>query len=74
MAWFAAVRSPCRDRWLGQKAKGRFFTTIACTLFGLTVAHQLKAEDRAAMWEDLVFYNFVRGLVPSAGGRPSPDA
>ena len=61
-------------RWLGQKAKARFFTTIACALLGLTAAHQLKAEDRAAVWEDVVFYNFVQEFVPSAGGRPSPDA
>ncbi|MDW3688520.1 hypothetical protein RA280_43730 [Cupriavidus sp. CV2] len=61
-------------RWLGQKAKGRFFTTTACSLLGLSGAHLLNAEDRAALWEQVVFYNFVQEFLPSPGDRPSPEA
>jgi hypothetical protein len=66
--------TPETVRWLGQKAKGRFFTTTACSLLGLNAAYLLKAEDRAALWEDVVFYNFVQEFVPGPGDRPTHDA
>ncbi len=57
-------------RYYGVQHRHRYFTTIAKVLCG--DRGWIDNEERAAIWENVAFYNYVQSLVPAPGIPPTP--
>ena len=60
-------------KW-AQARRSAFFTRVAMVLLDLDQTERLEDAERADVWENVAFYNFVQELVgPSPGQRPTPE-